>query len=66
MPRLGLLFFAMVVLPAQAHSSTRFDHLDWVTRDLLPLDHQAQLPSFCSGDYLPPFVSDYRWQGLAC
>ena len=57
MPRLGLLFFAMVVLPAQANSSTSFDQLDWVTLDLLPLDHQAKLPSFCSGDYLPPSLA---------
>jgi len=57
MPRLGLLFFAIVALPAQAVSSTNFDQLDWVTRDLLPLDHQMQLPSFCSGDYLPPSLT---------
>jgi LPS-assembly protein len=54
MPRLGLLFIAMVVLPAQASASTPYDQLDWVTRDLLPPSHQERLPSFCSGDYLPP------------
>ncbi|MEY8247754.1 MAG: LPS assembly protein LptD [Bermanella sp.] len=57
MPRLGLLFLAMVVLPAQAHSSTRSHSLDWVTRDALPPEHRARLPSFCSGDYLPPSLA---------
>ncbi len=57
MPRLGLLFIAIVVLPAQARSSTNFDQLDWVTRDLLPSSHQEKLPSFCSGDYLPPSLT---------
>ncbi len=54
MPRLGLLLIAIVVSHTQANASTSFDQLDWVTRDKLPVEHQARLPSFCSGDYLPP------------
>ncbi len=42
MPRLGLLFIAIVVLPAQARSTS---------------SHQEKLPSFCSGDYLPPSLT---------
>jgi LPS-assembly protein len=57
MPRLGLLLIAIVVSHTQANASTSFDQLDWVTRDKLPAEHQAKLPSFCSGDYLPPSLS---------
>ena len=57
MPRLGLLLIAVVVSHTQVNASTSFDRLDWVTRDKLPTEHQAKLPSFCSGDYLPPSLT---------
>ncbi len=64
MPRLGLLFFAIVVSHSHAQSSTDFNQLDWVVRDQLPLTRQAQLPSFCSGDYLPPSLSITQGKAL--
>ena len=57
MPRLGLLLIAIVASHTQVNASTSFDQLDWVTRDKLPAEHQAKLPSFCSGDYLPPSLT---------
>ncbi len=53
MPRHGLLFLAILASQSQANSTAPYPLLDWVSREHLPLEHQARLPSFCSGDYLP-------------
>ena len=64
MPRLGLLFITLVVSHTQAYSSTNFDQLDWVKRDQLPAEHQARLPEFCGGDYLPPSLNIHQGKSV--
>ena len=57
MPRLGLLLLAAVNLPVWANAIAPYEQLNWVLREQLPAEHQARLPSFCSGDYLEPTLS---------
>ncbi len=57
MPRHGLLFLAILASQSQADSIAPYQQLGWVTREHLPQEHQARLPSFCSGDYLPTKIS---------
>jgi len=53
MPRQGLLIFAIMVAQSQANPVAPYDQLNWTPRDQLPETLQQNLPSFCSGDYLP-------------